>query len=58
MKSNTLNWTITVAEDPETGELVLPLPTDMLELVGWNDGDTLEWIENDDGSWTLQKVKE
>lgn len=51
-------WTITVEQDPETGELILPLPEDMLELQGWKEGDTLEWIDNKDGSWSLQKVNE
>lgn len=49
-------WTITVEEDPETGDLILPLPEDLLKMQGWGDGDTLEWIDNDDGSWSLQKV--
>ena len=51
-------WTVTVEEDPDTGELILPLPEDMLQLQGWVDGDTLEWIDNKDGSWTLQKVNQ
>lgn len=50
------SWTITVEEDPETGELILPLPADFLAMQGWFEGDTLEWINNGDGSWTLQKV--
>ncbi len=56
MDKSKLSWTITVEEDPETGELILPLPEEMLKLQGWTEGDTLEWIDNDDGSWTLQKV--
>jgi hypothetical protein len=51
-------WTITVEQDPETGELILPLPEDMLELQGWKEGDILEWVDNKDGSWSLQKVYE
>ena len=54
--NETMRWTITVEEDPETGELILPLPEDMLKLQGWVEGDTLEWIDNEDGSWSLQKV--
>lgn len=50
-------WTITVEEDPETGDLILPLPEEMLQLQGWVEGDTLEWIDNKDGSWILQKVE-
>ena len=55
--NETMRWTITVEEDPKTGELILPLPEDMLKLQGWVEGDTLEWIDNEDGSWSLQKVK-
>ena len=49
-------WTVTVEEDPETGELILPLPQDMLDMQGWKEGDTLEWQDNGDGSWSLKKV--
>jgi hypothetical protein len=48
-------WTITVEEDPETGDLILPLPQDMLDIQGWQEGDTLEWTDNKDGSWSLTK---
>lgn len=51
------SWTITVEEDPETGELFLPLPADLLEANGWVDGDTLEWTDNNDGTWTITKVE-
>jgi hypothetical protein len=50
------SWTITVEEDPETGEIILPLPEELLKMQGWVEGDTLEWIDNKDGSWSIQKV--
>lgn len=49
------NWTVTIEEDPETKDLILPLPQDLLDLQGWKEGDTLEWIDNNNGSWQLQK---
>jgi len=49
-------WTVTVEEDPETGELILPLPADLLTTQGWVDGDTLEWKEGENGEWYLSKV--
>jgi hypothetical protein len=49
-------WTVTVEEDPETGELILPLPADLLTTQGWVDGDTLEWKEGKNGEWFLSKV--
>jgi hypothetical protein len=49
------SWTVKIEEDPATGELLLPFTEDMLESVGWKEGDTIEWIDNKDGSWTMRK---
>jgi len=51
-------WTITIEEDPETGELLLPFSDELLEQVGWKIGDTIEWIDNKDGTWTMRKKDE
>lgn len=51
-------WTITLEEDPTTGELVLPLTDEMLDLAGFTIGDTLIWTKVDNESWTLTKKKE
>ena len=48
-------WTLTVEEDPKTGDAILQFPPDMLAIVGWNEGDILEWEDNNDGSWSLTK---
>jgi hypothetical protein len=53
----TKQWTITVEEDPATGDCILPLPQDMLDLQGWKEGDELNWKDLGDGSWSLTKVK-
>lgn len=53
-----LTWEATVQEDPETGELILSFPEDMLTKLGWQEGDELNWIDNQDGSWTLEKVND
>lgn len=54
---NTSSWTIELIEDPETGDLILPFPKELLEANGWKEGDELEWIDNRDGSWTLEKIE-
>jgi hypothetical protein len=51
-------WIISLEEDPETGDLILPLNDDILEDAGWKTGDTIEWIDNKDGSWTMRKKEE
>jgi hypothetical protein len=50
------SWTLTVEEDPETGDAILTFPPDLLEKAGWKEGDTLNWIDQKDGSWQLKKV--
>jgi hypothetical protein len=54
-QNNTGTWTITVEEDPATGDLVLPFPSDMLAQVGWDFGDIIVWEDNQNGSWSLKK---
>lgn len=49
------SWIITLEEDPETGDLILPLNDEILEGMDCQIGDTIEWIDNKDGSWTMRK---
>lgn len=49
---------VTVQEDPETGDLILPLPEGMCDKLGWDVGDTLSWNKtaSGDGSFILSKT--
>ena len=49
------SWTLEVEEDPETGDSILTFPEDLLESAGWREGDVIEWIDLEDGSWQLRK---
>lgn len=40
----------------EDGEYYLI--TDALDILGWTEGDELEWTDNQDGTFTLKKVVE
>jgi hypothetical protein len=44
-------------QDPETGELILPLPTDLLSQMGWIEGTELFWIDNENGTYSLKEKK-
>lgn len=51
-------WTITLEEAEDgSGDLVMPLPQDLLDGAGWKEGDTLEWIDNNNGTWSMKKVE-
>ena len=49
---------VELIKDPETGDLILPLSDEIFEGLGWKIGDTIQWIDNKDGSWTMKKVEE
>ena len=51
------SWIVTLETD-ESGELILPFSDEMLEGTGIGVGDTIEWIDNKDGSWTIKKKEE
>ena len=51
-----MRWIITLEEaDDGSGDLVLPLTDEIMAEAGWKIGDTLEWIDNKDNTWTLRK---
>ena len=50
-------YTANIVPDPNNpDELLLDLGVDLCEKLGWAVGDSVEWIDNKDGTWTLQKV--
>lgn len=51
-------WTLTVQQDPQSHERFLQFPKDLLKKVKWKEGDTIEWINNKDGSWSLKKINQ
>jgi len=45
-----MKTTLTVDENG-----ILTFPDELMEELGWKEGDMIEWIPNDDGSFTLMK---
>jgi hypothetical protein len=56
--SNPHSWIVEVVTNPETGELMLPFPPDLLNQMGWSEGTDLSWIDNENGSWTIKKKED
>ena len=50
------SWIVNLEED-ENGELILPLSDEILNEAGWKTGDSLDWKDLGDGSWSLSKVE-
>lgn len=45
--------TFTTHVEQEGDDLVLQFPPEMIAELGWQPGDTLRWIDNEDGTFTL-----
>lgn len=50
-------YTVTIEIDP-SGEAYFLIPDDIWDQTNWEIGDTIEWLNNGDGSWTLRKKDE
>jgi hypothetical protein len=49
--------TVQVIEDPDNPEeLLLDLGTELCAELGWKVGDTVQWIDNKDGTWQLKNT--
>lgn len=48
-------YTVEIEVDPKTGEMILPLPKELVDAVEWNVGDLLVWEQTtfleDDGEY-------
>ena len=54
-KTGPNSWVATLQEDPETGDMILPLPEDVMESSGFSVGDVLKWKDNKDGTFSITK---
>jgi len=55
VKTGDNSWVATLQEDPKTGDLILPLPDDLMKSQGFEIGDILKWKDNKDGSFSIRK---
>ena len=48
----------TILYDTLIDEYILDLGEELCEKLGWRIGDTLEWIDNGNGTYTVKKVSD
>lgn len=56
-KDKVKRWVLPVQVD-EDDVYYISFPDDLLEAANLKEGDTVEWIDNHDGSYTLKKVEQ
>jgi hypothetical protein len=47
--------TVILEQDPESDDLLMPIPEHWLTELGWKIGDTLTWHDNQDGTFTVSR---
>ena len=50
-----VRYEVITQEDPESGDLIIPIPEPVLKSMGWKEGDDVEISLNKDGSLYLKK---
>jgi len=51
-----VRYEVIVQEDPESDDLILPIPPVLLEQLGWKEGDDIQFAVDDNGNWFLKKA--
>lgn len=51
-----INERFTAILEEDGDDLILPLPEELLDDLDWHIGDTLEWTEHSEGSWSIRKT--
>ena len=50
-------WTSDLIEDPDSDDVYIELPDELLSLQGWGEGTRLKWTVNSDNTVTLSEVE-
>lgn len=54
-KIDNSRYEVITQEDPETGDLIVPIPPELLKQLGWEEGDEISFDLDDKGRYVLRK---
>jgi hypothetical protein len=49
-------YEVITQEDPETGDMLIPIPPNLLKELGWKEGDDVDFSIDDKGRIILKKI--
>jgi len=49
-------YEVITQEDPETGDMLIPIPPNLLRELGWKEGDDVDFSIDDKGRIILKKL--
>jgi hypothetical protein len=50
------SYEVITQEDPETGDMLIPIPPHLLKQLGWKEGDDVDFSIDDKGRIILKKI--
>lgn len=50
------SYEVITQEDPETGDLMIPMPPELLRKMGWKEGDELDFSIDENGKVIVKKL--
>jgi hypothetical protein len=53
---NSVRYEVITQEDPDSGDLIIPIPIPILKNMGWKEGDEIEIAVGEDGQLYLKKA--
>ena len=56
LKNEQPRYEVITHEDPETGDIILPIPLELMNTMGWSEGDQLDFKQDDQGRWVITKA--
>jgi len=51
-----MRYEVITQEDPETGDLLIPMPPQLLKEMGWKEGDELDFQIDESGKVIIKKL--
>ena len=51
-----VRYEVITHEDPDTGDLMLPIPQQLLDELGWREGDEIEFAIDEKGKYILKRA--
>ena len=55
LKNNYIRYEVITQEDPDSGDVLLPIPPILLAEMGWKEGDDVEFNVDDIGRLIIKK---
>jgi hypothetical protein len=50
------SYEVITQEDPETGDMLIPIPPQLLKELGWKEGDDVDFSIDEKGRIILKKI--